>query len=225
MCNQVPALRCLADQHISKCFKINDITARFGLKLVVLCLLQLALASGLNKAQAHEVIPSIVDFEVVNDTIEIELKASLEAFMAGVDLSKTVDINLSLEADAYDKLRKLSSAELQARFEGYWPQMQSVFQVVSDEKPLGLELVDIETPEDVPFDLVRVSTLTVIAPLAEDTDAVEIVVNERLGSFVIRENGVEEPFTGYLQGGGRTPSIDVKRPSAWDRLWDVLSFF
>ena len=79
--------------------------------------------TALSTAQAHEVMPSIGDMRVVGDEVTFEVRANLESFIAGINLTETTDTNESAQAATYDELRALSPEALAAEFTAFWPQM------------------------------------------------------------------------------------------------------
>ena len=202
-------------------FLLRSFTYRVCVSSLAVVLVFAALSS---RGSAHEVIPSIVDFEVVDDRLVVSLQGSLEAFIAEVNLSDFTDVNLSPQAQRYDELRQLTASELAIEFESYWPNFSDLFQVVAEQSPLVLDLTDIQVPPDTPMELTRISTITMVSELASGVSEIEIVTTRAIGGFVIRQNSVGTPFSGYIEGGMRSPAIDLQRVSRWDSFLDFLGF-
>lgn len=175
----------------------------------------LALLLVQGDAAAHEVIPSIVDFEVVDDRLTISLQGSLEAFLAEVNLSEVTDVNLTPQSLMYDQKRELSAAELSDDFQAFWPTFLEMFTVTGGGDALPLRLDEISVPEGVPFDLVRISTVTISAELPSAIEVIEFEISGQIGDFVIRQNGVDEPFSGFVEAGSGSQPIDLQRSSLW----------
>lgn len=203
---------------------------RFDLNRLFNCLRSTLLAAGCtlilasNVASAHEVIPSIVDFQVVDDKLEISLKASLEAFVAEVNLSDAVDINATPQAQRYDELRAFDAERLTKEFQSYWPTFSDLFRIVGNEQTIDVTLHSVAVPSEIPVELVRTSTLTISAPLPNEIEAVRFVTDAKIGDFIIRQNGVDAPFSGFISAGTSSPLIDLQRESWWQSLLSFIGF-
>ena len=187
-----------------------------SLKLGLFVLLSTVLtAFGSFKASAHEVLPTISDISVDTDgALTWQLSINIEAFLAGVDLDAVEDTDEDVAAVDYDALRALSADELAPQVSAIVDAFnsQSVLQLrnASGELaavPLSLESVVI--PNDVDFELPRVSTLTLRAQTTAETDAFVINWPSGSGALVLRQQGVENPFTGYLNGGDTSPAVAI----------------
>lgn len=170
-------------------------------------------------ASAHEVRPAIADVEVTPGQIRLDLQVTLEAMVAGIDLSGLQDTNDSPLSGYYDQLRALPPEALRAAFDGAWPRIRAGLRIESEGGPLTPELIDLRIPGIGDPDLPRDSTLIVAAPLPPGDAPVQVGWIASYGPLVVRQVGpVEgELYTGYLTGGQMSdplPRIGTARTGA-----------
>ena len=158
-------------------------------------------------ARAHEVLPAIADLETAGDRLTLRVEAAVEGWLAGIDLSEVADTNEAAEADTYDSLRALGPADLRDRFESFWPELAAMMRLAADGAPLDLALDAVEVPDTDSVETARITTFTASAALPADAEAVTFGWDRELGALVIRQQGVPEPFDGYLEPGDTTPDI------------------
>lgn len=166
-----------------------------------LCVLALLFAFVLPSA-AHEVRPSVGDVSVNQDTIRLDIQVTLEALVAGIDLTGIEDTNDSPLSGYYDQLRGLAPDELRTAFDKVWPRIASGFVLTVDGMALTPEIVDLRIPEVGDTDLPRDSVLTVSAGLPEGAAPVQVGWSASYGPLVLRQVGQgDELYTGYLTDG------------------------
>lgn len=158
-------------------------------------------------ARAHEVLPSIADMQVQDGALVFDLRTSLEGFVAGLDLTATQDTNAAPEAVEYDTLRALSAAELERRFRDFWPRMAPRIHIALDGVEVLPELLSVSVPDVGDVALLRSSNISFSVPLPEGAQAVEVGWASQFGALVLRQNGVEDPYDGYLEAGSKSPPI------------------
>jgi len=185
------------------------------LSSLVLCLVTFA-------ASAHEVSPSIGDFSTSDGQLGLELRINLEAFVAGIDLDGVADTNETAQSDDYDSLRALAPEALEARLTAIWPDIRNGFNLRAGGTALMLELTDVRVDEIGDVDFPRPSFLTLTANLPSDTTTISFGWDKRFGTIVLRQNGVEDGYTGYLTGGQHSPDIAVVG-GAKQTGWQVFS--
>lgn len=187
-----------------------------SLKLALFALLStLLLMIAPSKGTAHEVVPTISDVSVTSDGHATwQLNINIEAFLAGIDLDAVADTDEDAGAADYDALRALSGADLAPQVDTLVSAFNDAFVFEARDASgavtsLPLSIEDVAIPDDTDFELPRISVLTLQADLPESATA--FVVNWPLGSgaLVLRQQGVEEPFTGYLNGGESSPAISI----------------
>lgn len=176
--------------------------------LLLLAKLTLALAMSSGTAQAHEVVPTIADLTVEDGQASLDLQINLEAFLAGVDLNTVEDTDDAPQAQDYDTLRALSPAELAARAPELLEGWNALPVLSIDGTPLALSSGAISVPEGVDPELPRIAEwmLTADAPSGA---AITVAWLDGGGDLVVRQQGVEAPFTGLVSGGSSSPAITL----------------
>jgi len=160
--------------------------------------------------RAHEVEPAILQMEQAGAELRFELRMALENVVAGVDLSEVTNSNDAPEAEAYDALRAQEPGALAARFEETWPTMAGAIRIET-ESGARLEPVlgDVEIPEVGNPELLRLSRVTFTAQIPPGAQSVSFGWAPALGPVVVRQEGVEAPYSGFLQGGVTSPQIGL----------------
>ncbi len=152
--------------------------------------------------RAHEVVPTIADLSAAAGQAELTLRINLEAFLAGVDLDEVEDTNDTPQAADYDALRALSEDEITARAPQILAQWNAHPLLAADGAPLALSTAALEIPQGVDSELPRIAEWRLTAPLPDGAQAIVINWPDGSGSLVLRQQGVNEPFTGLIEGGG-----------------------
>lgn len=183
---------------------------RTYLKLALLALLSSLLIGPFNAAQAHEVQPTIGDLTVNDGAAELVLRINLEAFLADIDLDDLEDTNNAANAEDYDALRALSAQEVVARLPELLQSWNAVPLLTVDGQAAVLENSAVEVPQDVDIELPRISEWTLrVSNVAQTASTVSVNWPDGAGSLVLRQQGVDAPFTGYLAGGETSPDIQI----------------
>lgn len=164
----------------------------------------LAVSSG--AAQAHEVVPTIADLTVEDGQATLGLQINLEAFLAGVDLNEVEDTDNAPQASDYDTLRALSPEELAARAPELLDAWNALPVLTVDGAPLELSSVTLNVPAGIDPELPRISDWVLSAD-APEGGAVTVAWPEGGGDLVVRQQGVDAPFTGLISGGDSSPEI------------------
>ncbi len=158
-------------------------------------------------AMAHEVLPAIADMTEVDGALQFEVRANVESFVAGIDLTDVADTNAAPEAADYDSLRALDPATLAGRFEAFWPKMASRITVRFGDSVVTPNLIGVQVPEVGDTGIVRPSTFQFAVPIPAGADSVQVGWDTAFGTLVIRQQGVENPYDGYLEAGAISDSI------------------
>ena len=140
---------------------------------------------------------------------DLDLQINLEAFLAGIDLDAVSDTDEAEQAEATtpcvpcpgrdcsaDAPRLLSSVERPAAAARGW-------------RSGAAGRAGFDSAEDVDLDLPRMSDGTLVrqgAPARRSCSSWP----DGAGALVLRQQGVEDPFTGYLDGGDTSAAISLQ---------------
>ena len=157
--------------------------------------------------------------------IVFDIRANVESFVAGINLTETTDTNDAAEAATYDELRALEPAELQAQFTAFWPQMADGLTLSADGVALipTLEGIEVDPVGDV--EVVRNTTFTFSAALPEGASTVQFGWAPEFGALVLRQMDVPAPYDGYLEAGGVSDPITLAggdQATAWQTFVDYI---
>ena len=158
---------------------------------------------------AHEVSPSIGDFTTGDGKITLEIRLNLEAFVAGIDLDGVANTNETEQSGDYDSLRALEPAALENRLKDVWPNIRNGLHMRAGGADVPLDLVGIRIDEVGDVEFPRTTFLTLTGELPVGTTTINFGWDKKFGTIVLRQNGVDEGYTGYLTGGQSSPDIPV----------------
>lgn len=187
--------------------------------LITKLTLALALSSG--AALAHEVLPTIADLEVTEGQASLDLQINLEAFLAGVDMNAFEDTNEAPEAADYDALRALPPEELATRAPELLQSWNALPVLSIDGAPVTLTTDSITVPQVTNPELPRIAEWMLRADAPEGA-SVTVTWPEGGGDLVVRQQGVDAPFTGFVRGGQSSPAIVL---SGGDEATGSQTFF
>ena len=159
-------------------------------------------------ARAHEVTPTIVDFGVEEGQITLSLRMNLEAFVLGIDLDGMLDVNASDLSEAYDALRVLEPEAFVPEARAFLDRWLSQLRLEANG-PIALQIEAIEVAPVGNAELPRISFLTLSGVLPEGAQSLQLHWPKGAGEMVLRQQGVEDPFTGFLLGGMSTDEISL----------------
>ncbi|WP_435659501.1 HupE/UreJ family protein [Leisingera caerulea] len=171
---------------------------------LLLCWVAIAAAS----ARAHEVTPAIADFTIEDGRITLQVRLNAEAFVAGINLDGLADTNQTAQAADYDELRALGAEELEPMVQLFAEEWLETFSLLAGG-PVELSVTRITIPEVGDASLPRASVLVFGGEIPPQAQSLRIAWPAGSGGVVLRQNGVAEPYTGYLQGGETSPPIPL----------------
>lgn len=175
--------------------------------LTVLSTVMAVLLAFALPARAHEVLPAIADMEQVGDELQFDIRLNIESFIAGIDLTETADTDEAPQAEDYDILRALEPAALQERFEAFWPDMQQRIVVLIDGTPVTVRDPAIQVGDVGNIETVRDTHLQFVADIPAGSTTVQVGWDKAFGTLVIRQQGVDAPYDGFLEAGALTDPI------------------
>ncbi|WP_417699977.1 HupE/UreJ family protein [Pseudophaeobacter sp.] len=173
--------------------------------------------------RAHEVSPTIADFEVSEGQLTLTLRMNIEAFVAGIDLDGRADTNSSDKSGDYDLLRSMPEAELDPMLrlflEDWLPELE-----ITAGVPVPLQLHSLHIPKVGDASLPRSSELVLKGEVSGAAPYLSLTWPDRSGAVVLRQNGVPDPYTGYIAGGDRSALIALKG-GAVQNGWQVFQSY
>ncbi|QTN35720.1 HupE/UreJ family protein [Cognatishimia activa] len=185
--------------------KFNSFTSLIKLKLLAV----LSMLMAITFAQAHETNPTIADLSVEGSALTLELRLNAEAFLAGIDLSSVSDTDDAAEAADYDALQALPGSEVAELFRAGSAAFLSGVTVVADGSPVALSLSDIQVSAEAVPEVARLGLAVLSGEIPANTQAITVAWGDTYGDLVLRQQGVEAPFTGLLAGGQTSEPIQI----------------
>lgn len=184
-------------------------SAFYNLKnmLVQMLAVSTLLLITMTSARSHEVVPTVADLSVEQGEVILSLRITLESFIAGIDLDSAQDTDIVPQAADYDALRALSADELEARVRDFAPQMLGAMALSVDGTAVPLDIYSLDIPDVPNLELPRTSTLELRGAVAGNSKTMQLSWPDEYGSLLLRQNGPENPFTGYIAGGQTSPEI------------------
>lgn len=173
--------------------------------------------------QAHEVTPTIGDLAVAQGELTLDLRMNVEAFVAGIDLDGMVDTNESAESDQYDALRAMSPTVLEPRVRSFAERWIAQLGIDADG-PVALSVATIVVPEVGNPELPRASHLVLTGQVPEMAQSLTLHWPDGAGDLVLRQQGVGEPYTGYIEGGESSPPIPLAGGASTSGWQTFLSY-
>lgn len=177
------------------------------------------LVSGATFVSAHETVPTIADLEFVEGNLTFSMRVNVEAFLAGINLDEVTDTDEADEAESYDALRALNAEEIEGRLSGLINGFNATPLVAVDGQAVALTISNFEMAVMPDLEQPRISTLALSAVVPASADEVTINWPTGRGALVLRQQGVEAPFTGYVDPGTSSPSILIAgggEATAWE---------
>ena len=174
---------------------------------VIVALAMLSILSTPKPAHAHEVLPTVADIEARKGAVFLTLRLNAEALLAGIDLDGLDNTETAPNAAEYDRLRALTPAQLEAQISANWGMMMAGLSLTLDGTAAPLSLLGAAVDPQTDLSLPRVSQLRLTAPMPQGTTAMALHWPKGFGDLVLRQQGVEPAYTGYITGGQTSPAI------------------
>ncbi|MEO9573701.1 MAG: HupE/UreJ family protein [Tateyamaria sp.] len=160
-------------------------------------------------ASAHEVVPTIADLTVADGSVTFEMRVNIEAQLSGINLDEVEDTDEAENASGYDALRALSNADIAARAPDLIGTWDATPLLSAGGVQLLLTLDSVVVPDVTDGELPRISDMVVTATLPEGVSAIEVTWPEGAGDLVVRQQGVDDPYTGLIDGGATSGPISL----------------
>ncbi len=173
-------------------------------------------------AAAHEVRPAIADFTVTDGTFAMEIRLGAEPIVAGVDLEGVENTNATDAADEVDALRALPPEELAERIRAMRDVIIDAVEVSAGDSPVPLTLDAVEVGPVGNIELPRDTVLELSGPVPAEARELRVTWPADYGTLVLRQQGVENPATSYLEGGAASEPIALAGGGA-DSAWGAFA--
>ncbi|WP_366522975.1 HupE/UreJ family protein [uncultured Tateyamaria sp.] len=154
-------------------------------------------------------MPTIADVTVEGEVLRLDVRANIEAQLSGIDLDAVADTDNAENAADYDALRALSGADVAARAPDLVDVWNALPIVTVDGAPLTLVLDTVTVPEVANQELARVSDIALSAAVPAETKQITVAWPDGAGDLILRQQGVDAPYTGLISGGGNSGAISV----------------
>ncbi|WP_292266811.1 HupE/UreJ family protein [Marivita sp.] len=173
-------------------------------------LVSLCLVVAAAMVSAHEVRPAIGDLEVVEGQVEITLTLNGEALVAGVSLEGIENTDALDASEDVDRLRALEPDALRAELEPRMAEfIDSLEAQIAGEQRAELSVSSIEIDPVGNVELPRDTEIVLTGPMPEWAGTFSLTWPAAYGALVLRQQGVDEPYTGYLEGGQSSGPIAI----------------
>lgn len=173
--------------------------------------------------KAHEISPSILDLSISSNVVQLKLRLSVEAILADVNLSETDNTNFSQNSFKYDELRSLNPEEIKNYFSNRWSDLAPLIQVNQSGRALELYFSELSVPEIGNLELTRISHLYIEAEL-KNTDPISFSWDTKFGPVVVRQMGVQNGITQFLQNGDKSDLIYFNDNVQYNKLNAFLDY-
>lgn len=167
------------------------------------------LVIGSSIAMAHEVVPTIADLITSDGRVTLEMRINIEAQLSGIDLDTVEDTNTAENAADYDALRALPAEDVAARASELVASWSENGLIAVDGATISLGLGSVIVPEELDSEQPRISNLIVTGVLPAGAASLEVAWPQGAGDLVLRQQGVDAPFTGLVSGGTSSGPITI----------------
>ncbi len=171
--------------------------------LSTLALFTILLAGPLS---AHSTREAIADLTVDGDRLMVEIYATWEPYVVGMDLDGLLDTNDSPLVAEYDDLRAKPDAALAAEIQSNWDRIAAGFRLTG-AGPLELDRIEVDPEPD--LTLPRDARVYASAPLNGDGSAISFGWVPQYGPLILRTTIGDETYAALLEGGEISAPIEL----------------
>lgn len=151
---------------------------------------------------------SAVDFQVRDGRVLVEITLNAEALLAGLDPQAVAQGGDGGSA-RYARLRRLPSSELEPLLHermATWKHGMTV----DANGPVELSYEGARIPVVGNSDMPRLSRVLLVGTLPSGATELRLTWPAGFGPVVLRQTGVDAPYTGLLEGGETSPAIPLR---------------
>ena len=177
-------------------------------------------------ATAHEVMPSIGDVIVKEDRLEFTFRLNAEAILADMSLDGLLNTQDAPQEDQYTEFLLMSPEDLEEEIQIQKNSIIGAMELLFDGEAVDLEFVSVYVE---PADAVETgrSTFVVVSTALPSPrpDTFVYTWPVGFGDLVLRQHGVDSPYTGQLAGGDSTIPVRLSGGDArtgWQAFADYI---
>jgi len=173
------------------------------------------------KADAHRIRPSIVTATISDSgQLRVDMQVNAEALIVGIG-PEHVDTDDSPQKRAYDELRALAPADLEARLRLFEPTLVKGLGAEFDGAQIGLELMQTVVPEIGDLRTSRISRLSLSGAIPATAQVFRWSYAAQFGDCVLKVHvtGRDEVASFWLKNGTASDPVDLGEDAAARSWW------
>ena len=178
---------------------------------------------------AHEIKPSILDFNYDGNYLNIEIRLNAELILSKIDASKISNTNSSSLSEIYDELRRLDIKDLENIFLKSWNEISSNIDIKINNTPKQIDLIKIDIEDIDNFEISRDTIIYLSVLLDENAEYLTFNWIKNYGPIILRENNSskseDELVTEYLTPGSESNQIYLKKTNLISNFKNLSNFF
>lgn len=180
---------------------------RYATRMCVLTILSIV-SVWMGPVRAHQVKPTMADFTVEGTLLTFEFRLNAEAFLSGMNLARLGSPDDSARDEVYDRLRALGPDALEDRFVPYVEAWLDEVRVDAGG-PVALSVTSFDAGPMGNPEQERSSILVVQGQIPRLAPTMVLDWPMNAGVLVLRQQGVEKPYTGIIEGGASSGPIPL----------------
>lgn len=182
-----------------------------------------------NTSFAHEIKPSIADFDYDQSYLNFEVRLNAELILSNIDASNISNTNSSPLTEIYDRYRLLNKKDLENSILESWKDISSNIDIKINNKLKEIDLIKIDTQDVKNFEISRDTLISFRVLLNQKSENFTFKWIKNYGPIIIRENNdlklEDELVTEYLQSGTETDPIFFKENNFRSMFTSFTNFF
>ncbi|SHE43050.1 hypothetical protein SAMN05444279_102146 [Ruegeria intermedia] len=151
---------------------------------------------------------SVVEFQAKGEQLLVEITLNAEALLAGLD-PQDVAQGGDGGSTHYARLRRLPSSELEPLLHAHVAEWKSAMKIDANG-PVDLSYEGARIPVVGNSSMPRLSRVLLVGTLPSGATELRLTWPAGFGSVVLRQTGVDAPYTGLLAGGETSPAIPLR---------------
>ena len=182
-----------------------------------------------NTSIAHEIKPSIADFDYDQSYLNFEVRLNAELILSNIDASNISNTNSSPLTEIYDRYRLLNKKDLENSILESWKDISSNIDIKINNKLKEIDLIKINTQDVNNFEISRDTLISFRILLNEESENFTFKWIKNYGAIILRENNdlklEDELVTEYLQSGTESDPIFFKENNFRSMYTSFTKFF